>query len=137
MDKIKLIIGSFSEITVNLSKTLKIAWTESKFVVLGYFGTAALGAIFPVVTSFIYKLMVDQLIAGQRIEATIPLILVSILGSLYIVEVASDFLINGLKSTYLDYLLRYKMQNALTLIFLDKVFQVQEVYELNSDEFVK
>ncbi len=121
MDKIKLIIGSFSEITVNLSKTLKIAWTESKFVVLGYFGTAALGAIFPVVTSFIYKLMVDQLIAGQRIEATIPLILVSILGSLYIVEVASDFLINGLKSTYLDYLLRYKMQNALTLIFLDKV----------------
>lgn len=97
-----------------------MAWNTDKFLTTGYFGIAGLGAFFPIITSYIYKLLVDYLIKTQNVATTIPLILIALLGSRYVLTIAWDFVMWGMKNTYFDFLFRYKIQNALNLKFFEK-----------------
>ena len=120
MFKLKSVFQSIQKVTNNLKKLLGLMWEEDQGLVLGYYGTAGIGAFFPIITSYFYKLLVDNLIKSQDIVATIPIILLAVLAGQYIVSVAQDFITWGLKNTYFDFLFRYKIQNILNYKFFRK-----------------
>lgn len=105
----------------NLKGMLKLGLESDKSVFLGFFATSAISAFFPILTSFIYKLLVDQLIRNQNMTSTIPVILIAILGGQYLIYITQDFVLWGLRSTYFDYLFRYKIQNTLNYKFFKKI----------------
>ena len=121
MQRFSSLAKSAQNVLINLGRMLSLAWETDKFLTIGYFGTAGIGAFFPIITSYIYKLLVDYLIKSQNITTTIPLILIALLGSRYILNIAWDFVMWGLKNTYFDFLFRYKIQNALNYRFFEKV----------------
>ena len=120
MPKIKSVFQSIDKVIKNLKKLLIMMWVEDKKLVLGYYGTSGIGAFFPILTSYIYKLLVDNLIKAQGVELSIPLILILVLGGQYIISAAQDFITWGLKNTYFDFLFRYKIQNLLNFRFFEK-----------------
>jgi len=120
MAKITSVTSSIKSVFQNLKRLLSLIWKEDRKLVLGYYGTAGLGAFFPIITSYIYKLLVDNLIRSQNITASIPVILIAVLGSQYLISIAQDFVMWGLKNTYFDFLFRYKIQNLLNYKFFKK-----------------
>lgn len=124
MRKISVLTTSLKSVLKNLIRMLSLAWEASHFITAGYYLTAGVGAIFPIITSYTYKLLVDYIIASQGIAPTIPFILIAILGGRYILEMARDFIFWGLKGIYFDYLFRYRVQIALNYKFYKKVSQL-------------
>lgn len=120
-NRLASIKNSASHVLNNLGKMLSLAWNTDKFLTVGYFGLSGLGAFFPIITSYIYKLLIDNLVATQNIATSIPLILISFLGARYIFNVAQDFIMWALKGTYFDFLFRYKIQNVLNYNFFQKI----------------
>ena len=121
LKKFLSIKGSVQSVLINLKRMLGLAWETDKKLTFGYYATSGIGAFFPILTSFIYKLLVDYLIASQGISVTIPVILVVILSGQYLISIAHDFVMWGLRNTYFDFLFRYKIQNALNYKFFKKV----------------
>ncbi len=117
----KPVIGTIGNLLDNLGKLLKIAWKTDKFLTVGYYGSAGISALFPIIASYIYRLFIDNIIANQGISPTIPLVLVAILGARYVSSLVWDFFAWVLKETFFDYLLRYKLQNHLNNVFSEKL----------------
>lgn len=119
--RLAAVTNSASSVLNNLGRMLSFAWSTDKFLTTGYFGLAGVGSFFPIITSFIYKLLIDSLVSSQNIATTIPVILIALLGARYVLGITSDFVSWGLKSVYFDFLFRYKIQNALNYSFFSKV----------------
>lgn len=111
----------FGSIFGNFKRLFIFAWREDKFLVLGLYGFAILGAFFPIIASYIYKLTIDGIIDSQEINPTVPMAVVALLGGIYITNFAWDFVMWGLKEIYFEHLFRYKIQNALGVTFFTKV----------------
>lgn len=120
-NRFSTIRNSAGKVLKNLKRMLRLAWETDKGLTSGYYVSSAIGALFPIITSFIYKLLVDSLIANQGIAASIPAILVAVLGGQYVVSIAQDFVMWGLRNTYFDFLFRYKIQNTLNFRFFKKI----------------
>jgi ABC-type multidrug transport system fused ATPase/permease subunit len=105
----------------NLWRLLKISWQTDRKLTVGYYGSAGIAALFPIVGSFIYKLYIDNLIANLGIKPNIPLVILALLGSRYLSNWIWDFVSWVLKETYFDYLLRYKLQNYFSRMFARKM----------------
>jgi len=110
-----------------------LSWNTDKSLTSGYYGTAGLSAIFPIIASYIYKLFIDNTVANLGIKPSVPLILIAILGSRYVTNWIWDFVSWGLKDTYFDYLLRYKLQNKLNNLFCEKLSHI-DVQHLEDSE---
>lgn len=124
MKGFKKAVSSFKEIVFNLKRMMALSWSTDKFLTSGYYGTAGLAAIFPIIASYIYKLFIDNTIANLGVKPSIPLILVVILGSRYISNWLWDFVSWVMKDTYFDYLLRYKLENKLNNLFCNKLSHI-------------
>lgn len=114
-------LASMKNVFENLKRLLLVAWTTDKFLTVGYYASAGISAIFPIITSYIYKIFIDEIIKNQNISPTIPIIVIVVLGSRYLVSLIWDFFSWVLKETYFDYLLRYKLQNRLNTLFCEKL----------------
>ena len=124
MKGIKKAFISLEEIIFNLRRMLGLSWSTDKFLTFGYYGTAGISAVFPILVSYIYKLFIDNTVSSLGIRPTVPLILVVILGSRYVSNWLWDFFSWVLKETYFDYLLRYKLQNKLNNLFCRKLSRI-------------
>src|SRR4030042_4849919 len=113
--------SAFKEVARNLFRLLNLSWHTDKSLTFCYLVTAWSSAIFPISASYIYKLFIDNLIHDLGIKASIPFILIVILGSRYISSWIWDFVSWVLKETYFDYLLRYKLQNKFNQMFCRKL----------------
>jgi len=110
-----------TNITGNLVRMLGIAWQMDRFITFGYFASSGVGALFPILASYLFKIFLDELISSKGIAVSIPLILVTLLASRYFVNIVWDFVSWGLKNIYFDFLFRSKIQNALNFLFYKKV----------------
>jgi ATP-binding cassette subfamily B protein len=133
MEGIKKGLNSFKEIIFNLRRMLKLSWQTDKFLTLGYYGTAGLSAIFPIIGSYIFKLFIDNTLANLGVTPSIPLVLVAILAARYISGWLWDFVSWVLKDTYFDYLVRYKLQNKFNNLFCDKISHLDIQHLENSE----
>lgn len=109
----------------NLNKMLILAWQMDKKLVFGYYVVTAIAAIMVILTSFTLKYLIDYVVAVQKISlgspASIPLILIFVLGARYIVNLISGLTSWTFQQVYFDYLLRYKLQNYISYKFYNKL----------------
>lgn len=107
----------------------KIAWQTDKVTVSLYYLTACVGGLIVLGTSWVLKLLIDQLQAGQAAAlTTVPMIIVFTLVARYLVSLVQDLVHHTYHATYLDYVMRYKLQNALTKHFVKKVSSLDIAY---------
>lgn len=133
MKKFYTIIESIIHVFRNFKRMFLLAWVTDKNLLIGYYGTSGLGAFFPILASYIYKLFIDELISTQGIATTIPVIIIALLGAKYISDIAWNFVMWGLRGTYFDFLFRYKIQNALNYQFYKKVSRLDIPHLENTD----
>jgi ATP-binding cassette subfamily B protein len=119
--KVSSVKDSILHVLENLGRMLSIAWEADKKFLSFYFIISGIGALFPIAASFLYKLLVDNLVASQNITVGIPVILFAILGARYVVGVSQDFVMGSLRNTYFDILVRNRVQNELNLRFYRKI----------------
>jgi len=102
---------------------LTLSWEMDKRVTFGYFFTAMLGALAPLIASLTLKYLIDNLLGNPMRPGiiTIPLVIVVVLGIRYLLNLAENIIQWGLHIVYFDYLFRYKIQNELTRRFYDKL----------------
>lgn len=125
--------SALKDVVKNLSKLFRLAWQTDRNLTLGYYGTAGLSALFPIIASYIYKLFINNVIADLGASTTIPFILIAILGSRYLSSWAWDFVSWVMKETYFDYLLRYKLQNKFNQMFCRKLSTIDIQHLENSE----
>ena len=124
MDKLSSLPQTFFGVFRNMRTMLGFAWQTDKKLFLGFYGLAAVGAFFPILASFIFKLVIDYIVATQGITQTVPLAIVALLASIYITNLSWDFIVWGLKDTYFDHLFRYRIEAASAYEFYRKVFSL-------------
>ncbi len=104
---------------------LHIAWQADKVTVFLYYFTAVIGGLIGLAVSWVIKILIDQLQTGQIEGLTsVPYIIVFTLMARYVVSLVQDLMYYTYHTSYLDYLLRYKLQNAVTKHFIQKVSQL-------------
>lgn len=121
MHKFNSVKETLSDVFSNFFKLLRFSAKADAFLTIGYYVTAGINALFPVIISYSYKLLVDNTIKSQGISPSIPVILVATLGGYYLVVISQSLIRYGLQNVYFDYLLRYKLQNAINYEFYKKV----------------
>lgn len=103
-------------------KLLALAWRMDARLTFLYYSTAAIGALVPLASSYILKLLIDDLEQRQNaFPITIPVIIVVILAARYLVSFVDNVIFWGINQSYLDYVFRYKLQNELTWRFHQKI----------------
>lgn len=116
-------------ILINIQRLLKLAWSIDKWIVALYYATSIIGAIVPILASLILKYLIDELTLAQTgLAPTIPIVLVAVLASHYIVYFLYDVGYYGVHMNYLDYLYRYKLQNAIGVSFYEKAMNLDIAY---------
>ena len=121
MHKIFSIRQSLINVFGNLRKLILISWKEDKFLTFGYMATSGMGAFFPIAASYIFKLFIDEIISKKGISVDVPVILIALLASRYLIDASWDFVMWVVRGIYFDFLFRYKFQNILNYIYYKKV----------------
>lgn len=104
-----------------MGRLVVFAYKSDKKLVIGFYGLSILGAFFPILSSYIYKLTIDSIIGSGGIAPTVPLVVIALLGGMYLSNLTWDFVMWGLKNTYFGNLFRNKIQNALSFTLFQKI----------------
>ncbi|MBP9797518.1 ABC transporter ATP-binding protein [Candidatus Woesebacteria bacterium] len=116
------IVGTFKQICINTVRLIRIAWgLDKKYTVL-FYGISFVGALVPVVTSYLLAMAIDKIqIAQGDPLAIIPVIVVAALVVRSTIYVMEDIVYNSFARTYLDHIFRYKIQNKISYDFYKTV----------------
>ena len=91
------------QIAKNTSRLFKLAWRMDKRTTILYYLTAAIGALVPVASAYVLKLLIDHLqLIQNSLVPTIPVIVAVILAARYLVTLLDGVIYNGLHQSYLD-----------------------------------
>lgn len=116
------IVGTFKQICINTMRLVRIAWGLDKKYTILYYGISFVGALVPVVTSYLLAIAIDKIqIAQGDPLAMIPTLVVSALVIRSTIYVMEDIVYNSFARTYLDHIFRYKIQNKISFDFYKTV----------------
>jgi ATP-binding cassette subfamily B protein len=116
-------------IAKSLKVLFRIVWQADKRTLILYFLTAVIGGLIALGTSWVLKLLIDELQEGQAAApTTVPMIIVFVLVARYLMTLVQDLVYQTYHHFYLDYLLRYQLQNAVTKRFVEKVSNLDIAY---------
>ncbi len=113
-----------TEFLGNIKRMLKLALQTDSKLTVGYYGTAILGGILPIVAGLTSKFLIDHVILAQHQAASVPLIITLLLAAHYIVTSTAALATFTFNQTYFDYLLRYKLQNGFSILFARKLTEL-------------
>lgn len=119
----KGIYDKFTSVAANIIRVMRLAYEIDPILVIKYYGSAALGAVLPIVSAFIIKILFDYLISAGTLpkpESAVYVIFLLFAGY-YGVQTLEVIIYWGLNQGYYDYLLRNKLQNGLMVRFLKKL----------------
>jgi ATP-binding cassette subfamily B protein len=121
--KLRQATQALQQLFTNTKRLLHLAWETDATTAFLYYLTAALGAVMPVIASYLLKIVIDQLglAQDQSVVATIPLIIIFVLAAKYLAGLLEDLIYHVFNQTYLDYIFRYQLQNQITLKFHQKI----------------
>jgi len=115
-------ISSLKQILINSKKLFGLAYRTDKKLLILYLITTVIGALVPLGFSLIYKLLLDSLeFSHDASLSSIPFIIIALLAGQYLIGLANSLIFWAFNQTYLDYILRYKLQNEITLKFHQKI----------------
>ena len=110
------------QLAENTKRLLKLAWETDRKTTFLYYLTAAIGALTPLASAYVLKLLIDNLqLVQNSLIVTIPVIITVVLASRYLISFSDGIIYWGINQSYLDYVFRYKLQNEVTLRFHQKV----------------
>jgi ATP-binding cassette subfamily B protein len=113
----------------NTSNLLGFAWRMDRAVTLAYYLTSALSALTPLAGSYVLKLLIDNLQQPQHsLQPTVPITLAVVLAARYAVGLLDGLVYWSFNQNYIDYIFRYKLQNAITFRFHQKISQLDLAY---------
>ncbi|MFH0792188.1 MAG: hypothetical protein V1905_03175 [bacterium] len=103
---------------------------EPKYIFL-YYLTAFIGGLVPVIYAFFFRLVIDSLVKGGAVINTpVPILY---LGLYFLFLYFSSSIYWGVNASYVDYLLRNRLQMGLMQRFLAKTSTLDMVYLDDSD----
>lgn len=102
-------------------RLFQIAVETDLVVTVLYYLTAGIGALIPLASAFVFKLLIDHLQTEQGLAFSTPLVVVAILASFYVVTFIESIVFWAINISYLDYILRYRLQNEITIRFHEKL----------------
>lgn len=118
------IITPIREVARNTRRLFGVALEADKTVTILYYITAFVGALTPLASAFVFKLLIDYLQASQSFVLGVPSILIMIVASVYVVNLIENIIYWGINVSYLDYILRYRLQNEFTNRFHEKLSKI-------------
>lgn len=130
----KVNIGPFKHMLTNIKRMLVFAWKMDRKLTMGYYVSAGIAGIAGLLTSFTLKYLIDSILTEQKsVHTSIPLIILLVLASRYIINLISGLTSWTLQGVYFDYLLRYKLQNHISYNFYKKVVHLDMAHLENSE----
>lgn len=113
---------TIKQIAQNTKRLFILAWETDRKITALYYLTAAIGALAPLTSAYILKLLIDHLqFAQNSLITTVPVVIAVVLAGKYIISFLDGIVYWGINQSYLDYIFRYKLQNEVTLRFHQKV----------------
>jgi len=121
MESLKFTIA-IRQIAKNTRRLFSFAWKMDRRTTMLFYLTAAIGALVPLISAYLLKLLIDYLQVTQNsFVATVPVIIAVVLATRYLVASLDGIVYYGINQNYLDYIFRYKLQNEITWQFQRKV----------------
>src|SRR3989344_1688961 len=114
---------SSAHILKNVGQVLRLVWGIDRRVFILTVTFSLLGAIFPIILSYVYRLVLDELIRITTTAGIITVTLLSLFGFRYFLDLLND-LQKFYHYQYLDFIFKYKMENALTFNFAKKMSEL-------------
>lgn len=112
----------------NSGRMFGLAWEADKWLTLAYYLTAMVGAFMPLGVSLATKYLIDQLTKSQAgISVAVPFV-VFLLVMRYVTPFMENVLWWGANNSYLDYLLRYRLQNYINFRYYQKMTELDVAY---------
>jgi ABC-type multidrug transport system fused ATPase/permease subunit len=120
-NKIK-VTQNLRDIVLNAGRLLRLSWRMDPYTTSVFYAISFLGALVPVVTTYLFTQLLDQIQFAQNSATTIiPIAIVSILATRSVVNLLQDMVLYAYTQTYLDHIFRYKLQNKISYDFYKKV----------------
>ena len=127
-------INQLKNIVSNARKLFTFAWRMDSKITGLYYLTAAIGALVPLGSAYVLKLLIDDLQLTQKtLVTTVPVVVAVVLASRYLVSFLDGIVYWGINKSYLDYIFRYELQNEITMKFHEKIATLDIAYFENSD----
>src|SRR3989344_2717240 len=114
---------SSARIFQNARKVLQFVWGVDKKIFLLFTFFALLAAAFPIALSYVYKLVLDQLVGVSSTVGVLTIVLLSLFSFRYILSL-TDSLWRFYRYQYLGKIFRFKMENTLTFNFAKKMSEL-------------
>jgi ATP-binding cassette subfamily B protein len=122
------VINNFAHLLANIRRMLVLAWETDPKLTFLFYAAAAVGALTPVFISLTSRLLINKLGLMSSPESLILTSLVSLLAIRYLLALIENVFYWGIYFSYLDYLLRYKIQNAVSFRFHQKLTDLDIAY---------
>ena len=113
-------VSIVQQLLINVRRTMTVAWKADRKAFLLIAIMTLLGAVAPIVFSYIYKLFLDQLIFAQSQLGIISATLLGLFALRYTLRVV-DNLKAVYQYQYLERVFRYQLENALTIELAKKL----------------
>ncbi|MBI5420986.1 MAG: ABC transporter ATP-binding protein [Parcubacteria group bacterium] len=133
MDKTKEIVSNLLQ---NIVRVFKLSWEIDSRLVFLYFFTSALGAIFPIIAAYLFKIMLDNVVSNTSIanlQNSISSIIVLILAGYFFMKLLGAALYWGLNVNYLDKLLNNRLLLGLDRRYIKKMSSLDIGHLENSE----
>lgn len=128
------LITPIKQIAKNTRRLFSLAWKMDRKTTLLYYLTAAIGALVPLGSAFVLKLLIDYLQVTQNsLITTVPVIIAVVLAAGYLVTLIDGIVYGSLHLSYLDYVFRYELQNEITMKFHQKIAKLDIAHFENSE----
>lgn len=122
------------QVAKNTKRLFSLAWKMDRRLTTLYYLTTAVGALFPLASAYVLKLLIDYLQVTQNsFTTTVPIIIVVVLAGKYLATFLDSIIYSGINNSYLDYVFRYKLQNEITWKFQQKVSKLDIAHFENSE----
>ena len=108
---------------VNIRKALKLGWETDSRVLIWIFFLTLVSAIFPVLFSYFYKLILDEIVTAQNTVGVVTITLISLFAFRYILELF-DHLRNAFHYEYIERIYWYKLTNTLSYKLSQKLSEL-------------
>lgn len=128
------ILATLKHIVINIGRLLRMSWEMDRYTTCMFYLVACIGALVPVMTSYLLTYAIDHIQLAQYSAATVvPVIIIGVLGARSVIYILEDIVYSSYARTYLDHIFRYKLQNKISYDYYKKVVSLDIAQLENPD----
>ena len=98
---------------INIRKVLRLGWETDNKALVWVFALSLISAISPIIFSYFYKLILDEVVTAQNTVGVVTITLISLFAFRYVLDLF-DHLRNAFHYEYIERIYWYKLTNALS-----------------------